>query len=141
MTEQDNPASLEQIWGSLTDTEKEACIYFAVSDWRTGVDSRYTDAMGIEPGTLSDLISRGLVETKPTWKLYQDLADGLRDQANELRERLKQNFLAKYSDDERTILEEFSRFEMIANRKDENPRFHLADQKIHNFIRDTCSEE
>jgi hypothetical protein len=141
MGEDETRSTAEHLWGSLTDVEKDACVYFAVSDWRTGVDKGYIEAMGIEEDILNKLVGQGLVETKPNWKLYQDLADQMRAQVQAIRDRLRQNYSLGYTDEERQLLTEYDRFETIAKRKDEKPRYHLADQKIHNFIRDKYSDE
>ncbi|MBI1864124.1 hypothetical protein HYS03_02880 [Candidatus Woesebacteria bacterium] len=123
-----------QLWETLSEPEREACIYFAISDWKTGVDKGYLDAMGLDNKDLEELTKRGVVEKKPTWQMFQGLADGLKNQAGAIKARMHENPLGGLDDDERTILQDFDRFQSIADRKNQEPRYHLADQKLHNYI-------
>ena len=68
-----NATEPSQIWETLSEPEREACVYFAVSDWKTGVGKEYLDAMSIDEDNLAELVKRGVVEMKPTWKMFQDL--------------------------------------------------------------------
>lgn len=133
MTES-NVKEPSQVWETLSDPEREACVYFAVSDWKTGVGKEYLTSMDISDETLAELVKRGVVEMKSTWKMFQDLADGLEGRANEIRKDiLSPSF--KLEDDEREILQSYDRYKSIAERKDEAPRYHLASEKLQDYIK------
>lgn len=141
MTENKDALQSAQLWETLSEPERKACIYFAVSDWKTGVDKGYLDAMGLENKNVEELTKRGVVEMKPTWQMFQGLTDNLRDQATAIKSRMHENPLAGLEDDERTILQDFDRFQSVADRKNQEPRYHLANQDFHNYINETQGAE
>lgn len=126
-----------ELWETLSDPERGACIYFAVSDWKTGVGKDYLGAMGIEDKSLGELVKRGVVETKPTWRFFQDLADQLKDKAEAIKTRIHEDPLNRLEDDERQVLQDYDRYKMVADRKNEEPRYHLTNLDFHNYINET----
>lgn len=134
MTETNDILKPEELWASLAEHEKEACIYFAVSDWKTGVGKDFTQAMGIEDKTLDELVNRKVLEAKPTWKMFGDLADGLKSEVEAIRIKMK-DFTYSLKDSERTVLQDFDRFTSIAERKEETPRYHLSDFSFHEYLK------
>ncbi|SRR5258708_497333 len=142
MTENKETIQPEQVWASLSEPEQETCIYFAVSVWETGVGQNYIDGMGIENKELNSLIDRGIIETKPTWQLFQKQADQLRSKADAIRQRMNKDLLrAQLTDDERKVLFDFDNYQKVADQKSEEPRYHLADQSLHNYIEELAKEE
>lgn len=133
MTETHNTAQSEQLWQSLSEPNRETCIYFAVSDWRTGVAKDYLGAMGIVDDNLNELVGQGVVESKPTWKMFQDEADKLQAEVQGIRDKMKDH-LYRLEDSERQVLNTYDNFTRVAERKSEEPRFRLADQNFHNYI-------
>ena len=137
MTENKDMRQPTELWTTLSDPEKEACIYFAVSDWKTGVGKDYLDAMGLDSKDIDELTKRGIVEKKPTWLMFQGLADDLRNQVDAIRARMHENPLGGIEEDERKILQDFDRYQSVADRKNQEPRYHLADLDFHNYINET----
>lgn len=132
MTETVTP-NPQKLWESLSEIEQEAVMSFGVSDRRTGVGKDYVDAMGISGQQLEDLIAKGLLETKPTWKMFQDEAEKLAPQVSAIRERMK-DYTYKLETEERQTLSTYENFTSVASRKSEEPRYHLADPKFHEFV-------
>lgn len=124
----------DQMWAAMSRPQQEASVYFAVSDWRTGVGRDYVDAMGIEGQILDSLVKQGIVESKPTWKMFQDEADKLNAEVQEIRGKMKDHFY-QLQDTEREVLQAYNNFTTVAGYKSEKPRFRLADQRFHNYIR------
>lgn len=130
----------EQVWETLREPEQEVCVYFAVSDWKTGVGGDYLQAMGAGEEVVGELVKRGLVDKRPTWQFFQEQADLRKAKAEEIRERMHKDILSGLNDDERTLLNDYDRYKSVADRKNEEPRFRLMQEKFHNWINTTFSE-
>ncbi|MBP9759294.1 hypothetical protein KBD45_06375 [Candidatus Dojkabacteria bacterium] len=139
MPENKDAVQPEQLWASLTEPEKEACIFFAVSDWKTGVQKNYTESMGIDNQLLEDLVSKKIVETKPTWELFQELANQLKSETESIRSKMSDH-LYRLQDSERTVLQDHDRYQSIAESKNETPRYHLSDFAFHEYIKSLDTE-
>ena len=131
MPETKNNISPEEVWQSLSQQEKKVCIVFAVSDWGTGVEKEYLEFMEVEDKEIDELVKREILEKKPTWKIFQELAEQLEDEATKIKNR---DFSIKLSDNERKILQDHSRYVSVAKRKSEELRYRLINQEFHNYI-------
>jgi len=89
--------------------------------------------MGINGQQLDELVTKGLLETKSTWQMFQDEAEKLVPEVSAIRERMK-DFTYKLQEEERRTLSTYENFTSVAGRKSEEPRYHLTDPKFHNFI-------
>ncbi len=139
MTEHDTPQP-EEVWTNLSEPEQEACVYFAVSEWSTGMEIEAVRAMGIEDEQLRQLVDKGIVAEKPTWLLFQELADGLESQAKAIRAFSEGDITYRFTENERDILNKYGRYKDIAARKPEEPRYRLTDFTFHDYINSTFGE-
>lgn len=138
MTEQKtNP---QEAWQTLSESQQKTCITFAVSHWRTGVDKDYLDAMGVTDRDTEELQKRGVLDVRPGWQFFQEFVDEHKDEVTKMRQKFHDNPLERMTEDERNLLNEFGRYESVANRRNETLRYRLADEKLHNFINDSFAE-
>ena len=142
MTETKDTFQPEQIWSGLSEPEQETCIYFSVSDWRTGVGRNYIEGMGIEDENLNNLVGQGIVETKPTWQLFQEQADQLQSEADTIRQRMNDDPIhVELTDDDRKVLFDYDNYRKVADQKSEEPRYRLASLKLHKYIEEIANQD
>jgi hypothetical protein len=134
MTEAKDLLQPDELWQSLSDRERIICVQFAVADWKIGVGEDYVDAMGIKGEDLDKLVERGVIEIKPTWQLYQDLANQLRGRAEVINSLLQENPFLELKDEDRKILRDYDRYQSVTGRKNPEPRYHLSSLEFHNYI-------
>lgn len=135
MTEAKDLPRPDELWQSLSDRERIICVQFAVADWKIGVGEDYVNAVNIKVEDLNRLVERGVIETKPTWQFYQDLANQLKGTAEAIKSRLLEDPLSRLEDDERQILRDYDRYQSVAKRKNPEPRYHLSSLEFHDYIR------
>ncbi len=113
----------EQVWESLSEPEQEVCIYFGVSDWKTGVGRNYIEGMGIEDKELSGLLERKIVEAKPTWQLFQEQADLLKSETDAIKKRMHEDLIhIQLTDDERKVLFDYDNYRKVADQKSDSAK-------------------
>ncbi len=132
MTERKDKLSSAQLWQTLSEPEKMACVYFAVYDSGTGVGKT---SMDIDDKSLEELTRRGVIENKPKWQMFQGFADGLRDRVSAIKSKMYGDPSAGLKDNERIILQDFNEFQNEADKKDTEPWYHLTNQEFLNYVK------
>jgi len=125
---------LGQAWGSLKEEEKYACVVFAVSDGGSGVAEDYLEWVGVDEQILETLQNKGVIESKPTWQFFQDMADDLEYEAKKIEDNLWNDPDCTLNDEETGILEEYLRCQEIADEREETPKFYLSDENFQQYI-------
>ena len=135
----DTEKSLEpdKLWETLSSSQQEACTYFAVSHWGSGVDEEYLDAMGIDKKDIDELVKRDVVDKKPTWEFFQEMADGKRGKVESIRSKKEKDVLYKLDSKEKTILNDFDSIQRVVDSKNNAPRFRLKKKNFHDYIKNS----
>ncbi len=132
ITEQEQ-LSPEEIWQTLSDSQKEVCVYLSVSEWSSGVDKNYLDTMGLERGDVEELKKRGIVDVRAGWEFAQEFLDKNRDRIEEAEARLRSTDV-KLTDDDRSFLGTIRNKRRVLENRKEEPRYRLAEETFHKFV-------
>jgi hypothetical protein len=132
--------SPNEIWGTLTESQRESCISLAVSHWQSGVDGGYLEAMGLDMEEVEELKKRGIIDARPGWEFAQEFLDQNAEGIAKVQSKLRDP-LSHLSDEERSFLSTVSNRKSVAERKNPAIRYRLTDEKFHNFINTTFGDE
>jgi hypothetical protein len=127
----------EKLWASLSDAEKETCIYFAVADWASGVDANYVEAMGTTQDQLGALVAKGVVDKRTGPEFAQEWLDQHRAEIEALEGRVKDylHFKPLSPDESRfSSLVRNAQYRAEQTGGDTEPRYRLKQKQFHDYI-------
>jgi hypothetical protein len=112
-------------WKSLSKDAKEAALFLAAAEPRTGVDQQYFVSMGIPnvAQVLEELVNQGFVEVLDIKEIAQQFIDQNRNEVEKIQECMRNDFKYRMSDQERSLLSAFQAEERRLNLSSLRYRF------------------
>lgn len=135
--------SFEEMFASLDEAQREACMVLSASDWQSGVGEDYFQAMGVSKDTVVELVGKGIIQHGEDRQFVREWVKENRTRVETIRAEMQADLLHyKLSEEDRRILNEYDRQNAILNNKQPSePRYRLITQKFSDFVTSQIDEE